>query len=45
MRNAALEDSWHFNYQWSIYFGQKVYDAMIDAGIVSGTKINPVEPS
>ena len=45
MRNAVLEDSWHFNYQWSIYFGQKVYDMMIDAGIISGTKINPSEPS
>lgn len=45
MSNAQLEDSWHFNYQWSIYFGQKVYDAFIDAGIIRGTKINPVEPS
>lgn len=44
MSNAVLEDSWHFNYQWSIYFGQKVYDMMIDAGIVTGTKINPIEP-
>lgn len=45
MSNAALEDGYHFNYQWSIYFGQKVYDLMIDAGIITGTKINPVEPS
>ena len=44
MSNAVLEDSWHFNYQWSIYFGQKVYDLMIDAGIIRGTKINPIEP-
>jgi len=44
MRNAVLEDSWHFNYEWSIYFGQKVYDLMIDAGVISGTKINPSEP-
>ena len=45
MSNAQLEDGYHFNYQWSIYFGQKVYDLMIDAGIISGTKINPSEPS
>lgn len=45
MSNAAMEDNYHFNYQWSIYFGQKVYDLMIDAGIISGTKINPSEPS
>ena len=44
MRDAVLEDSWHFNYQWSIYFGQKVYDEMIDTGIISGTKINPQKP-
>lgn len=45
MTNAALEDNWHFNYEWSIYFGQKVYDLMIDYGVISGTKINPIEPS
>ena len=45
MSNAQLEDGYHFNYQWSIYFGQKVYDLMIDAGIITGTKINPSEPS
>lgn len=45
MSNAQLEDGFHFNYEWSIYFGQKVYDLMIDAGIISGTKINPSEPS
>lgn len=45
MSNAGLEDGYHFNYQWSIYFGQKVYDMMIDAGIITGTKINPTEPS
>ncbi len=45
MSNAVLEDPWHFNYQWSIYFGQKVYDMMIDAGIISGTKVNPSEPT
>jgi hypothetical protein len=34
----------HFDYQSSIYFGQKVYDLMIDYKIISGTKVNPVEP-
>jgi len=45
MSNAALEDGYHFDYEWSIYFGEKVYDLMIDAGIITGTKINPSEPS
>ena len=45
MSNAVLEDNWHFNYQWSIYFGQKVYDLMIDAGVIAGTKVNPSEPT
>ena len=44
MSNAQLEDGYHFNYEWSIYFGQKVYDMMIDAKIITGTKINPIEP-
>ena len=45
MSNAVLKDSWHFNAEWSIYFGQKVYDLMIDAGVITGTKINPSEPT
>lgn len=44
MSNALLEDSYHFNYKWSIYFGQKVYDLMIDYDIIAGTKIYPSEP-
>lgn len=44
MSNAQLEDGYHFDYKWSIYFGQKVYDLMVDAGIITGTKINPSEP-
>ena len=45
MSDAAMEDAYHFNYEWSIYFGEKVYDMMVDAGIVSGPKVNPTEPS
>lgn len=44
MRNAELLDAYHFNASWSIYLGQKVYDTMIDCGVLNGTKVNPSEP-
>ena len=45
MKNAVLRDAFHFNAAWSVYFGEKVFDALIDAGVITGTKINPSEPS
>ena len=36
---------WHFNADWSEYMGKKYYDCLIDAGVITGTKLNPSEPS
>lgn len=44
MDNATLLDSYHFDAASSQYFGEKAYDALIDAGVISGTKINPTAP-
>lgn len=45
MKNAVLQDQYHFNAAWSEYFGKKAYDCLIDAGVVTATKLNPSEPS
>lgn len=44
MSQATLLDSYHFDAESAIYFGYKAYDALIDFGVVSGTKINPTPP-
>ena len=44
LQNASLLDAYHFDAAWSEYFGKKVYDCLIDAGVISGTKLNPSEP-
>ena len=44
MSGAKLLDSYHFNADSAVYFGYKAYDALIDLGVISGTKINPVQP-
>ena len=44
MGDATLLDSYHFDADSSKYFGEKAYDALIDAGVISGTKINPTAP-
>ena len=44
MSGATLLDSYHFDAECAIYFGYKAYDALIDFGVVSGTKINPTPP-
>lgn len=44
MSGAGLLDAYHFNADAAVYFGYKAYDALIDFGVVSGTKINPVCP-
>lgn len=44
MQDAELQDAYHFNAEWSEYFGKKVYDCLIDAGVITGTKINPSKP-
>lgn len=43
MSDAPLQDSWHFTASASEYFGKKVYDAMIDANIIQGDKLNPIK--
>jgi hypothetical protein len=45
LSNAVMLDSWHFNAAWSEYFGKCAYDCLIDAGVISGEKLNPAEPS
>lgn len=45
LSNAVMLDSWHFNAAWSEYFGKCAYDCLIDAGVISGEKLTPAEPS
>lgn len=45
MSDAVLQDQYHFNAAWSEYFGKKVYDCLIDAGVINGAKINPSKPT
>lgn len=45
LSDAVLQDQYHFNAAWSEYFGKKVYDCLIDAGVITGTKINPSKPT
>ena len=45
MSDAVLLDNWHFNAAWTEYFGKKVYDCLIDAGVIEGEKINPSKPT
>lgn len=45
LANAQLQDAYHFDADWSEYFGKKVYDCLIDAGVITGEKLNPSEPT
>lgn len=44
MSGAGLIDSYHFDADACVYFGRMAYDALIDFGVITGTKINPVCP-
>ena len=44
MSGAPLLDAYHFNAISSEYFGKCVYDYLIDAGVISATKLNPTKP-
>ena len=44
MSGAGLLDAYHFDSESAVYFGYKAFDALIDFGVVSGTKINPTPP-
>lgn len=44
MSGATLLDSYHFDADSAVYFGYKAFDALIDLGVITGTKINPVCP-
>ena len=44
MSGAGLLDAYHFNADAAVYFGYKAFDALIDFGVVTGTKINPTRP-
>lgn len=44
MSGAPLLDAYHFNETSSEYFGKCVYDYLIDAGVISATKLNPTKP-
>ena len=44
MSGAPLKDSYHFNAAASVYLGQMVYNALIDLGVISGTKLIPTRP-
>lgn len=45
MKNAQLLDAYHFNAAWVEYLGEKMFDCLIDAGVITGAKINPSEPT
>lgn len=44
MSGAELKDDYHFNPASAVYFGQKAFDALIDFGVIEGTKIDPSRP-
>ena len=44
MSGATLLDSYHFDATSTKYLGEMMYDALIDYGVISGTKINPQRP-
>ena len=44
MSGATLLDAYHFDADSAVYFGHKAYDALIDFGIITGTKIEPTPP-
>lgn len=44
MSGASLIDSYHFDADACVYFGRMAYDALIDFGVITGTKINPTRP-
>ena len=44
MSGASLSDSAHFDLTSAEYLGKKVYDALIDYGVISGEKLNPGHP-
>lgn len=44
MSGAPLVDKYHFDANSAEYFGQKAYDALIDAGVFDAEKINPSKP-
>ena len=37
-------DHLHFGAVAAEYYGQKVFDCLIDIGVITGTKINPIKP-
>lgn len=41
---TLLSDNLHFDASASEYLGKKAYDALIDFGVIIGTKLNPVAP-
>lgn len=44
MSGAPLKDSYHFNAAASVYLGQMAYNALIDLGVISATKLTPTRP-
>jgi len=44
MNGAGLLDPYHFNAASSEYFGKMCYDKLIDAGVITATKLNPTRP-
>lgn len=44
MSGASLLDAYHFDATAQEYFGKKVYDCLVDIGVINGTKLNPEQP-
>lgn len=44
MSGASLVDPYHFDAQSAIYFGEMVFNALIDYGVINATKLTPVRP-
>lgn len=44
MGGAPLQDSYHFNAAASVYFGEMVFNALIDYGVITASKLTPTRP-
>lgn len=45
LADAQTYDGLHFTGAWDEYFGKKVHDYLIDAKVITGTKLNPSKPT
>ena len=44
MSGATLRDTWHFDSESAIYFGEMAFNCLIDAGVVNAEHLSPIKP-